>query len=101
MSDKTIQERLREFDDGPGGRGWKLCSEASDLIDRLRAELAAKDALMVEAKEVMATVSLKGHSKCCFSEKCADLAAIVACDCGHDEREEIIGAFLAKLEEHE
>ena len=37
MTDKTIQERLREFDDGPGGHGWKLCCEAADLIDRLTA----------------------------------------------------------------
>ena len=39
MSD--LVDRLRAYDDGPSGRGWRLCLEAADEIDRLRIMLKA------------------------------------------------------------
>ena len=38
MTDLT--RRLRDYDDGPAGRGWKLCEEAADEIERLHAVMA-------------------------------------------------------------
>ena len=48
---KTIQERLREFDDGPAGRGWKLCHEAADIIDGLNSSIQDVEAIRADERE--------------------------------------------------
>lgn len=65
--------------------------EQAKEIERLRG-------LLKNAQEAIAEDFLKGHAKSCFTENCKDLAAIVECDCGYQQRWDVFDALSAKLD---